>query len=105
MSYGLAIYRSNGNLAFSSDSVTWNQVDYVYVPANGSFSNTYSIFEGKEILCAQLLIDTYNGSSVGVSHTITISGTTYSNNGFYPGNNVISISGGNVAAYVMVLVR
>jgi hypothetical protein len=108
MSYGLAIYRSNGSLAFSSESITWTQVDYIYVPAGVTVSKTYPILQDKQVMILQILQDNVGAYTRNTSNNIYVSGTLYTSEayaGYYNGNNVVTIIGGNVIAYVMVLMR
>jgi hypothetical protein len=55
MTFGLRMYSSNGVIAYDSDSVTWNQVDQLYVAGSGSGTWTYSVLINKEILVVQML--------------------------------------------------
>lgn len=109
MSYGLAIYRSNGSLAFSSESVTWTQIDYIYVPAGTTINNTYSILQDKQVMIIQILQDNVGAYTRNTSNNIYVSGILYTTSevaaGYYNGNNVVTVVGGNVNAYVMVLMR
>lgn len=41
MTVGLRIRRANNAVAYSSDSVTWNQVGFFIVPGNGSVSYNF----------------------------------------------------------------
>lgn len=93
--FGLRMYKSNGLIAYDSDSVTWNQVDQLYVAANGSGSWTYPVLVDKEILVVQMLIDAPATNRKSIAHTITTSNTT----------GTISISGGSENAYFWVLMR
>ena len=93
MSHGLKIYKNNGAITFSTDEVTWNQVGVLLCPANGSASETFPVLAGKEVLTVQIPINPPSLSSRTYAHTITISGTS------------ISASGGNTAAFILVLMR
>ena len=93
--FGLRMYKSNGLVAYDSDSVTWNQVDQLYVAAGGSGSWTYPILIDKEILLVQMLIDAPATNRKSVAHTFTTNNT----------NGTISISGGSENAYFWVLMR
>jgi hypothetical protein len=95
MSFGLKMYRSNGLVAYDSNSVTWNQVDQVYVPAGASRILTYPIMVNKEILVVQMLIDTpaLNRKSIAADFlTDNRTGT-------------VAISGNSENAYFWILMR
>jgi hypothetical protein len=47
--FGLKLYKSNGLVAYDSNSITWNQVDQIYVPENGSGTWNYPLLINKEI--------------------------------------------------------
>lgn len=93
--FGLKLYKSNGLVAYDSNSVTWNQVAQVYVASNGSGSWTYPLLINKEILVVQMLIDPPPITRAAIAHTITSSNVT----------GTISISGGSENAYFWVLMR
>ncbi len=93
MSYGLGVFRSNGVLAFSSDDVTWNQVDMLYCPGGSSTYRTYRMLAGREALAVQVMIDPPPLNRRAIAHTVTFSGTN------------VTISGGSEAAYVIILMR
>jgi len=95
MAFGLKMYKSNGLVAYDSNSVTWNQVDQVYVAGGGSGSWTYPLLVNKEILVVQMLIDAPPTNRKAIAHTITSSNVT----------GTISISGGSENAYFWVLMR
>lgn len=95
MAFGLKMYKSNGLVAYDSESVTWNQVDQVYVPENGSGTWNYPLLINKEILVVQMLIDPPPFTRAAIAHTITSSNVT----------GTISISGGSESAYFWVLMR
>lgn len=93
MSYGLAIYRANASLVYSSADVTWNQVDTLYVPGGGTISVNYPLLVGRETLCVQMMVDQPPLNRKATAHTITVSGQN------------ITISGGSENAYFWVLMR
>jgi hypothetical protein len=93
MTYGMNVYQGSGALTYSSSDVTWNQVDYFQVNANGSASNTYSAISGREVLTVQILIDAPPTDRKALAHTVSVSGTT------------VSASGGSENAYILVLMR
>lgn len=93
MTYGLELFHSNANLAYSSDDVTWNQVDFLYVPADGSVSVNYPILEGRTVLTVQMFINPPPNDRKATAHTVTVSGIN------------VSVSGGTEAAYILVVMR
>jgi|APCry4251928276_1046603.scaffolds.fasta_scaffold150449_2 hypothetical protein len=93
MSFGLGVFRSNGALAFSSDDVTWNQVDMLYCPGGSTTNRTYSMLAGREVLAVQVMIDPPPLNRRAIAHTVSVSG------------NNVTVSGGSEAAYVIILMR
>lgn len=93
MSFGLEIRNNRNAVIYSSDSVTWNQVDLFFVPGNGSASKTYPIISGREVLTAQVQINAPPTTRKATAHTVTVSGTT------------VTASGGSEDAYIFVLMR
>jgi len=93
MTYGLNVYQQSGALTYSTTDVTWNQVDFFFVAANGSASNSYPILSGREVLTLQVLIDAPPTDRKALAHTVSVSGTT------------VSVTGGNENAYILVLTR
>lgn len=93
MSFGLGVFRANGALAFSSDDVTWNQVDMLYCPGGSTTHRTYGMLAGREVLAVQVMIDPPPLNRRAIAHTVSVSGTN------------VTISGGSEAAYVIILMR
>ena len=93
MSVGLNIFKSTGALSFSTTEVTWNQVGIIQCPADGNISETFPVLAGKEVLTVQIPINPPSLTQRTYAHTVTVSGTT------------VSVSGGNTAVYVLVLMR
>ena len=93
MSYGLQIFKANGALGFSSDEVTWNQIDLLYCPGNTATYRYYPALVGREGLGVQILISPPPLNRKAIAHNVTISG----------GN--VSVSGGSENAYILVLMR
>jgi len=91
--YGMNVFNSTGALTYSTSDVTWNQVDFFFVSGGGSVSNSYPVISGKEVLTAQMFINSPPLDRRALAHTITVSGTT------------VSVSGGSEAVYVLVLIR
>lgn len=94
--FGLKLYKADGvTVIYDSSSITWNQVDQVFVAGSSSGSWTYPLLIGREIQVIQMLINQPVVTRRCVAHTITTSNTT----------GVISISGGTEDAYFLVLMR
>lgn len=93
MTYGLNVFNANGILGYSTDDVTWNQVDLFFVPANGSVTNTYPVLNGKEGRAIQVLINAPALDRKSIAHTISVD------------NTIVTVSGGSEAAYILVLMR
>lgn len=93
MTFGLSLFSAAGNQTYSSDDVTWNQVDYLYVGADSSASGNYPAISGREVLTVQMFINSPPTDAKATAHTVTVSGTT------------VTATGGSVAAYIMVLMR
>lgn len=93
MSHGLNIYHSTGNLTFSTDDVTWNQVDFFYVGGYSSASNDYPVLSGRTVLIVQMFINPPPTDRRAIAHTVSVSGTN------------VSVSGGTEAEYILVLMK
>lgn len=91
--YGMEIFNANGNLGYSSSDVTWNQVDFFFVPANGSASKTYSVLSGREVLLAQVFVNAPPSDRKAKAHTLDRV------------NNIVLAYNGTEDAYVLVLMR
>jgi len=91
--HGLQVRDASNRIIYSTDDVTWNQVDYFFVSGNGSVSQTFSVLSGREVLTLQILIDAPPITRRAIAHTITVNGTT------------ITASGGSENAYILVLMR
>ena len=93
MTYGMRIWDAVGNTSYSSEDVTWNQIDVVYVPGGGSFSADYELLTGREVLVTQMMINPPPLNRRAIAHTVTVSGTS------------VSIYGGSEDSYGLVLMR
>jgi hypothetical protein len=93
MSTGLNVYDAQGRLTYSSADVTWNQVDYFYVPGYGSESRYLPALLGREVLLYQVMINPPPTDRRAVAHTLTHS------------NGTVTAQGGSEASYVLVLMR
>ena len=87
------VYKPSGGLVYSTDDVTWNQVDFFLVGGGSSASNNYPILSGQEVLTVQMFIDPPPTNRRAVAHTVTVSGTN------------VSVSGGSENTYILVLTR
>lgn len=93
MTFGLGVFKAGGALAFSSADVTWNQVDFLYVPGYGSVVQEYPVLAGREVLTVQMMIDPPPIDRKAIAHTISVSG------------NIVTVAGGSENTYVLVLMR
>jgi hypothetical protein len=93
MAFGLELRDSSNTVTFSSSSVTWSQVAFFAVAANGSASNNYSVLSGRTVLALQVQINAPPLTRKAIAHTITVNGTN------------VSVSGGSEAAYILVLMK
>lgn len=93
MTFGLGVFKAAGGLAYSSDDVTWNQVDLLLVPRGGDIWREYPALSGREVLTAQMMINPPPIDRKAVAHTITVDGT------------VVHVAGGSEDTYVLVLMR
>jgi len=76
MSYGLNVFKSNGNIGFSTADVTWQTLDQFTVNANATVSNTYSEASGMTIIAQRQLVNVPPNSQEDYVPNVTISGTT-----------------------------
>lgn len=93
MSVGINVFRNDGQIAYSTDDVTWNQAGMLLVPANGSMATNCPAIAGREVLVVQIPIDPPFNNQPTIAHTITVAGIS------------VSVSGGNMLAYVIILMR
>lgn len=93
MSFGMSVFRADGNLTYSTDDVTWNQVDFFYAPAYQTTAYSYSVLSGRQTLVVQMFIDPPPNDRKAIAHSLSVSGTT------------VSASGGSENAYILVLMR
>jgi hypothetical protein len=91
--HGMNIYKSTGSLVYSSADVTWNQVDFFLVAGDGSAVRDYPILSGREVLTAQIFINSPPTDQRALAHNIVVSGTT------------VTVSGGSEDTYILVLMR
>jgi len=93
MTFGMNVYKPSGGLVYSTDDVTWNQVDFFYMSANSSVANSYAALSGREALVIQMFIDPPPTDRKMTAYTITVSGST------------VNVSGGSENVYILVLMR
>lgn len=93
MTMGMNIMDGVGKLVFSSDDITWNQVDFFLVGAGESVSKTYPIISGREVLVTKVLIDPPPLNRRAVAPTTSVSGVT------------VNVYGGTERAFIGVLMR
>jgi hypothetical protein len=93
MSFGLAVFNAAGGMTYSSDDVTWNQVDFFRVDGGSSASKDYPVLAGREVLTAQMFVNAPPTDAKATAHTVTVSGTT------------VSATGGSEASYILVMMR
>lgn len=93
MTYGLQLRDSAGALKYSSDDVTWNQVDFFYVAGGSSAGNQYPVIEGREVLIVQMFINPPPVDRRAIAHTTIYAG------------QMVYVFGGSEDVYVLVLMR
>lgn len=91
--FGMDVRNAAGSVVFSTNDVTWNQIDMFLIEAKQEVVKTYPILQGREFLGTQLLIDPPPLDREAIAHTITRSG------------NTVTVKGGSEKAYIVVLVR
>jgi len=95
MSYGLNLYKTDGTIGFSSDDVTWNQVDFFQVSGGGSASNDYPVLYGRDTLLVQMMINPPSTTQKSIAHTLSVAANL----------TTVNVSGGNQDVYVLVLMK
>lgn len=93
MTHGIQLRGVTGVLEYSSDDVTWNQVDVLYVAAGGSGSLTSPAIVGREVLTVQMFVDAPPVDRKAIAHNVSVSG------------NTVSAWGGSESSYILVLMR
>ena len=93
MNFGMQLLKASGAVAYDSSSVTWNQVDFMFAPANGSVSGYFPVLAGREVLCVQIMIDAPPLNRRAIAHTIVVN------------KQNVTASGGSENAYILVLMR
>ena len=90
--FGFRCYNGS-QVIYDSASVTWNQVDFFEVPANGTVVKYYPFCNGRTMIGYQTFIDPPPVDRKMLAHTINVSG----------GN--MTVTGGNSRAHITVLVQ
>lgn len=90
--FGFRCYKGN-QVIYDSSSVTWNQVDFFEVPANGTVDRYYPFCNGRTMIGYQTFIDPPPIDRKMLAHTI------YVNGGY------LTVTGGNSRAHITVLVQ
>lgn len=94
MSMGMQVLNPDGTLAYTTDDVTWNQVDFFYQPAYTDVTNTYAVLVGRESLVSQFFIDPPPSDRRAVAHNVSVGS-----------NGSVRVWGGSVGAYIIVMMR
>lgn len=90
---GIQIFNEAGGVSYTTSDITWNQVDFVYLPAGSSFSMNYPALDGREGLMVQMTINPPPVNQRAYVNAVSISGT------------LVSASGSSVDTYILVLMR
>lgn len=93
MSLGLNLINENGAVGYSTDDVTWNQVDFIYQPSYGDQTIYLPAIVNREVMVSQFFINPPPSDRAAIAHNVT---TT---------NGYVHIWGGSVEAYLVVLMR
>lgn len=93
MAHGMQFFGGDGNLTYSSDAVTWNQVDFFFVPATGYYLKDYPVLAGRNVLTMQMFINPPPTDRKAVAHTVQVRGIE------------VTAIGGSEDAYILVLMR
>ena len=90
---GLQILNSRANIVYNSSSVTWNQVDFVYVTAGTTFNRSYEVLANRETKVLLIMVNAPPANAKALAPTVTINATN------------INMSGGAVDVYAIILMR
>lgn len=91
--YGVGVFSASGSLVYSSEDVTWNQVDMIFVPRGADIWREHPALAGKEVITAQIMINPPPIDRKAIAHTITREGTR------------VHVAGGSEDTFVLVLMR
>jgi len=90
---GLIILDDDQRSIYSTRHITWNQVGFFFVPADGETVMQYPAAGGLEIITMQFMVNDTPSDQEAYAHTVIVSGTQ------------ISAGGGNQDTAVLVLGR
>ncbi len=93
MSFGLQVKSESGRVTYDSSMVTWNQVDFFLVEAYDSQNRTYPAIAGKEVQVMLIFVDAPPADRKAVAPAV-VTGSTF-----------VTVSGGTIAVYAIVLMR
>lgn len=82
MTYGIRIYKPNGQVSYDTDMVTWNQLGVISFPRNYSFSAPIPAAAGKETLLMCFFVDAPPIDREAHAPIYSLNGGTFS---VYPG--------------------
>ena len=91
--FGLRIHNHKSEQIYSSDEVTWNQVDSFIVYGGSGLYKDYPALVGREIMVVQTMINPPPLDRRAIAHTVSINGT------------VVGVNGGSETTLCMVLMR
>lgn len=94
MSDGIQIINENGAIGYSTEDVTWNQVDFFYQPPYGDQTRNFLALVGRESLVSQFFIDPPPSDRRAVAHNVSVGG-----------NGSVRVWGGSVGSYILVMMR
>lgn len=93
--FGLETRRASGGLAYSTQDVTWNQVDLLTVAGGSSQSITRPVLIGREVRVAQVFIDPPPTDRRAVAHDVSVDTSS----------GTVEIGGGSENELILVLMR
>lgn len=93
MSTGLQIFGPAGQLWMDSDTITWNLVEVYTLGAGVYDQRTYTELAGREFLVLQIPLEVPKVEDYTYEKSISVSG------------NVVTVSGGNQIASIVVMCR
>jgi len=78
MAHGLQLFDAHGDIIFSTDDITWLQVDQFEVAANGTASYNYPEISGMTIITQIQMVNDAPDDQEAYAPEVTVSGTTVS---------------------------
>ena len=76
MAYGLTVFKTDGNVGFSTTDITWQTLDQFTVPANISVTKTYPEAAGLSIIAQRQLVNVPPTSQEDYVPNISVGTTT-----------------------------